>query len=137
MARVIDGDTLVLDRRFQPDQRLRLYGVDTPEVGERCFDEATERLRQLAGNSVRVESGPRAKDVYGRSLYYLYTRSGDSIDEMLVREGLGIAWARDGQHLDQLIDLERMARTSKTGCLWLSGGCTILTSCANNEEVEI
>ncbi|MDA0770781.1 MAG: thermonuclease family protein [Chloroflexi bacterium] len=118
VARIIDGDTLVVDRRFQQDQRVRLYGVDTPEVGEPCSDEATDLLRQLAGGRVRVETGPRAEDVYERSLYYLYTQSGDSIDEILVREGLGIAWTRDGQHRDLLVDLERQAKSSGTGCLW-------------------
>ena len=34
VARIIDGDTLVINRGFSPDQRVRLYGVDTPEVGE-------------------------------------------------------------------------------------------------------
>ena len=48
--------------------------------------------------TVRVESGPRATDVYGRTLAYLYTKSGKSIDEVLVKEGLAVAWTRNGQH---------------------------------------
>jgi hypothetical protein len=31
--------------------------VDTPERGEPCHDEATQKLRELAGDSVRVERG--------------------------------------------------------------------------------
>ena len=37
---VIDGDTLVLD-----GEKIRIQGIDTPEVGEPCHDEATEALR--------------------------------------------------------------------------------------------
>jgi endonuclease YncB( thermonuclease family) len=55
--RVIDGDTFV-----SANATIRLFGVDTPERGEPCFDEATDRLRQLAGDSVRVEFGPRQGD---------------------------------------------------------------------------
>ena len=47
VLRVIDGDTLdVLISDVA--HRVRLFGVDTPERGERCYNEATERLRQLA-----------------------------------------------------------------------------------------
>lgn len=110
---VIDGDT------FDSSQgRIRLYGVDTPERGERCYDEATRRLRQLSGVQVRVESGPRARDPNGRLLYYAYTSSGESIDETLLREGLAVAWTSDGQHRDFLVRLEQEARQRGAGCLW-------------------
>ena len=113
VSRVIDGDTFVSDIG-----RVRLYGMDAPEVGERCAGDATRRLADMAGESVRVEPGPRSHDLYGRPLYYLYTESGDSIDETLVREGLARAWIRDGQHRDLLMELEVEAREKRTGCLW-------------------
>ena len=91
---------------------------DTPERGERCFTEATERLRELAGDSVRVEEGPRAVDPFGRLLFYLYTADGRSIDEALVREGFAVAWTRDGQHRDFLLGVERKAKGNSVGCLW-------------------
>ncbi len=111
--RIIDGDTF-----DSGEGRVRLFGVDTPERGQDCFQEATERLRSLAGETVRVESGPRSKDSFGRLLYYIYTESGESVDETLVREGLGRAWTRDGQHRDLLLRLEGEARQKTTGCLW-------------------
>jgi endonuclease YncB( thermonuclease family) len=89
--------------------------VDTPERGEPCYDEATDRLRELAGDSVRVEFGPRQGDQYGRILYYVYTMEGESIDEMLVREGLAQAWTRDGQHRVALVAAQEGAR--RDGCL--------------------
>ena len=113
VSRVIDGDTFV-----SGGSRVRLFGVDTPEVGESCATEATERLRGLAGDTVRVEPGPRSQDSFGRSLFYTYTEAGDSIDEILVSEGLAYAWTRDGQHRDYIASVERSARTQGTGCLW-------------------
>ncbi|MGH2544336.1 MAG: thermonuclease family protein [Ardenticatenaceae bacterium] len=114
VVRVIDGDTFVGPK----DIRVRLYGVNTPERGERCFNEAAERLRELAGDEVRVEQGPRRSDTFGRSLYYAYTNSGESIDARLVREGFGHAWTQDGQHRDVIAGLENEARADGTGCLW-------------------
>ena len=113
VSRVIDGDTFE-----SPAGAVRLFGVDTPEKGNRCFRQATKALRQLAGASVRVAPGPRARDPGGRLLYYVFTGNGNSIDEILVREGLALAWTRDGQHRDALVRLERGARRSGTGCLW-------------------
>ena len=110
---VIDGDTF--DSALG---RVRLYGVDAPERGQRCYREATERLRELAGRGVRLEPGPRSRDPSGRLLAYAYTRSGESIEETLIREGLARAWTRDGQHRDFLVGLEEEARLGGSGCLW-------------------
>ena len=95
---VVDGDTL--DSTYG---RVRLYGVNAPEHGEQCFREATDRLQELAGDSVRVDLGPRAMDEFNRVLAYVYTEAGDSVDETPVKEGLARAWTRDGQHRDALI----------------------------------
>jgi endonuclease YncB( thermonuclease family) len=113
VLRVIDGDTF-----DTPSGRVRLFGVDTPERGEPCFKESTSRLRSLAGKQVRIEPGPRAQDRGGRLLLYAYTEAGNSIDETLIREGLAVAWTRDGQHRDLIVALAREARNSGTGCLW-------------------
>ena len=117
VVRVIDGDTLdVLIAGTK--HRVRLFGVDTPERGERCYEEATERTRELSGEMVQIEYGPRSEDRYGRLLFYLYTRTGESIDATLIREGLATAWTRDGQYRDLLVNLEQEARSQASGCLW-------------------
>jgi len=113
VSRVIDGDTLV-----SGTERIRLYGIDAPEVGQRCASGATQRLRELAGNEVRVETGPRLRDAFGRQLAYIYTAQGESIDALLIIEGYAVAWERDGQHRDFLVELEREARLDGGGCLW-------------------
>ena len=110
---VVDGDTL--DTSIG---RIRLFGVDTPERGDRCYREATERLQEIAGETIRVESGPRAADGFNRNLYYVYTAAGFSIDEVLIAEGLGLAWTWDGQHRDGLIAVEVQASSLGAGCLW-------------------
>ena len=113
VTRIIDGDTF-----DSSVGRARLYGMDTPERGERCFQEATNRLASLAGEGVRVEPGPSSADPYGRRLLYMYAESGESIDEILVKEDYAVAWRRDGQHRDYLTSLELTAQSSGVGCLW-------------------
>ena len=98
--------------------RVRLFGVDTPERGKSCFQEATDFTRMAAGSKVRIENGPRQTDSYGRRLAYVYESSGDSIDAQLISGGFAVAWTRDGQHRDYLTNLAEIARQTRTGCLW-------------------
>lgn len=80
--------------------------MDTPEIGEKRADDATERLRALAGVTVRVEQGPRTIDPFGRRLAYVNTEFCVSMDALLVKEALAVAWTRDSQHKDYLMILE-------------------------------
>ena len=117
VLRVVDGDTLDVLIAGN-NHRIRLFGVDTPERGERCYQEAMDRTQELSGDSVLLEAGPRKEDKYGRLLFYLYTQSGESIDTKLIQEGLATAWTRDGQYRDKLVREENQARANGKGCLW-------------------
>ena len=55
-------------------------------------------MRSYGGPRARVQEGPRLIDCYRRFLRYVYTESGLSIDEALIRERLAVAWTGDGQH---------------------------------------
>ena len=115
--RVIDGDTLDVLSAFT-GIRVRLFGVDTPERGERCFEEATARLVALAGTTVTLLPDERLQDGNGRELRYVFAADGRSIDAALIAEGLAEAWRQDGAFRDQLVELEDEAREAGTGCLW-------------------
>ena len=114
---VIDGDTmdvLIGGER----QRVRYYGIDAPEEGDNCYDEATERNRELLGTTVRLEADARNEDKYGRLLRYVFTNDGTSVDAALVSEGLAKAWREDGRYLARLTTLEIYAHEHGIGCLW-------------------
>ena len=92
VTRVIDGDTLLLAN----NARVRLIGVDTPEVkhADRSVEpwgrEATAYTAQFVTNAegrVRLEFDKERRDRYDRFLAYVY--AGDqSLGEELVRKGL-------------------------------------------------
>lgn len=117
VVEIIDGDTLDV-RSAQTELRVRLFGVDTPERGEACFQEATDRLSALAGTEVQLLPDQRLTDSFGRELRYVYTTDGTLIDEQLVTEGLGVAWTEDGQFRERLVAAEEDARAERRGCLW-------------------
>ena len=120
IEKVLDGDTL--DVRLEADNRvytLRYFGVDTPEAGDRCYREATDRnTTLLEDQTLLLLKSSREEDEFGRLLRYVFLEDGTSVEATLVAEGFGEAWRRDGQYRDQIVALEDEARTAGRGCLW-------------------
>ena len=117
VLRVIDDDTIdvLVGGR---EERVRYYGIDTPERGEPCYDEASERNEALVGEAVLLLPDARERDPFDRLLRYIFTEGGVSVEARLIAEGLGTAWREDGAYRDELVALEAEARTADAGCLW-------------------
>lgn len=87
---VTDGDTL----RFN-DQRVRLWGIDAPEIHQTCPDrwlagiEAARKMRELVKDH-EVTCENRGYDRYGRMIG-LCRADGVDIQAAMVRAGM--AWA--------------------------------------------
>ncbi len=117
VLRIIDGDTIEV--RVDGDtEDVRYYGVDTPERGDDCYDEATERNEELVGERVSLLPDERDRDRYERLLRYVFDEEGLSVDARLIAEGLAVAWREDGAYRDELVELEEAARAAEVGCLW-------------------
>lgn len=129
VVRVVDGDTLDIaapdgDR---PTTRIRLWGVDTPELaraGRPAMHFATEASafakRTLEGRQARVVLSPRrTRGKYGRLLAYLYTGGGETMfNEQLLEEGFAYADLRFEHHyMDRFQAMEKHARRRAIG-LW-------------------
>jgi endonuclease YncB( thermonuclease family) len=129
VVHVVDGDTIDIDA---PDAgktktRIRLWGVDTPEIAhgdqpEMYFGrEAKEFAKQtLAGKDVNVVLAPeRTRDKYGRLLAYVFCeRGGPMFNEMLLEEGYAYADLRfDHSYKKQFESIEKRARKAGVG-LW-------------------
>ena len=101
----MDGDTVDLE----DGTRVRLFGVNAPELDQPCGPEARDVLAGMLadkqrGNVVYLEAGPRETDDFGRRFAYVWVNDGGDarrmLDEWLVVLGYGEAWRRDGQHRD-------------------------------------
>ena len=99
---VVDGDTIDVITTDGREERVRLTGIDTPEVAHgassgrpatpgECFgDEATEFVRDLlpVGTELRLERDVVGRDDYGRLLAYVYrTSDGLFVNDEIVRRG--------------------------------------------------
>ena len=120
---VHDGDTLFL----ADGTKVRLLGIDTPEVGENleCYgEEATALLRSLLpeGTAVSVLSDVQPLDQYGRSLLFVYTQDGELVNLTLIEQGAAEAVVLEPNLLfaDELEAAEDAAQSAGTG-MW--GAC--------------
>jgi len=105
IARVVDGDTLVID-----EQRIRMHGIDAPEMKQSCMTKYGDRylcgesaklalIRLIDGNPVRCEGNKR--DRYKRLIAVCYARGIDLNGEM-VALGWALAYTRYSKdYLDQ------------------------------------
>jgi endonuclease YncB( thermonuclease family) len=79
-VRVHDGDTFSTRHG-----KVRLHGVDTPELSEARGDAARHRLAQLLA-SAPITIVPRLEDIYGRTVADVYV-GGRNVADVLRAEG--------------------------------------------------
>ena len=134
---IVDGDTIdvVVDG---VEERVRLIGIDTPEIahaasGSRpeqvaeCFgDEAKSYTASLlaVGAPVRLERDVVARDDYGRLLAYVYRASdGVLVNYEIIRHGYAqpLTIPPNVAFSDVMVDAARQAEHDDTG-LWSACG---------------
>lgn len=119
VVRVIDGDTVEL----LGGDRLRLLAIDTPERGERFYDQASKLLESVTlGKKARVEYSRNRRDKYGRLLGFLYVDDTIFANKMIIDSGLGCLFLFSDQDLSnqqtkELLTAQREAFEQKRG-LW-------------------
>ena len=131
VVRIVDGDTIVVDRGRGPE-KVRYIGMDTPETVDpdtpvEPFGEAATAANAalVAGADVVLERDVSDVDRYGRLLRYVWLRvTGPPsgwlmVDLELVREGYAqvATFPPDVRYVDLFVAAERAARDAGRG-LW-------------------
>jgi micrococcal nuclease len=141
---VIDGDTVDVEYGNGTVERVRLLGVDTPEVhvevdpaeyegvpdtdaGRQCLraagENASDAVRdRIAGERLTLKLDPVSdtRGGYGRLLGYLYA-DGENVNEWLVRTGHARLYDSEFTRLDAFAAAEQTAREAERG-LWRCRG---------------
>lgn len=135
VTKVVDGDTL----RVSGDQKIRLIGVDTPEVhySEKLLRDSKKSGKDIKtiqslgakasiftkdlcmNKKVRLEYDVEKRDRYGRLLAYVYLEDGTFVNAKIIEEGYGqvMTIPPNVKYADYFRKLERSARDAKKG-LW-------------------
>jgi endonuclease YncB( thermonuclease family) len=119
---VYDGDTIKLEN----GQKVRLSGINTPEVenrhhnGEPLGEKARQwLLTKLNGETIRLETDLEKHDKYGRLIAHLFTRKGEHINALLLKNGLAFVTLHPPnlKYADILLQAQKQAEEKGLG-LW-------------------
>lgn len=117
VVKIIDGDTIEV-KIYGAFYKIRYIGIDSPEMGEPCFYEATSANRDMVkGKVIRLEKDASETDKYGRLLRYVYVDD-IMVNAELVRRGYARAYTYppDVKYNELFLDLQREAQREERGC---------------------
>ncbi len=129
VVRVVDGDTLDVDApdRNKSSTRIRLWGVDTPEVYKKdgtvdhFGPQASDFAKSLANGrlvKLELEPGRNTRGRYGRLLAFVRLGAGPVLNRLLIEEGYGYADPRYGHSRKaEYARVQRAAMKARCG-LW-------------------
>ena len=114
VVKVHDGDTVHCLRGDNVTLKVRLQGIDAPELGQPFGKASRERLAELVMRK-DVVLHEHGKDKFGRTLGWLEVGGADVAAQMLAD---GLAWHYvKYDHSQTLAEAEQSARAAKRG-LW-------------------
>ena len=121
VTRITDGDGIVCNRIG----RVRLIGIDTPEMDQRPFGQrSAAALGSLVhvGSVVQLEPDVEERDPYRRALAYVWVGR-TLVNWRMVRDGWAVllTYPPNVQYADAFTEAEGRARKEKRG-LWAMGG---------------
>jgi micrococcal nuclease len=122
VASITDGDTI---RAIEgvgpgPDIPVRFIGIDTPEIGEACYDEATAAMTALVEFQIlRMDVDVSETDAFDRLLRYVFLLDGTFVNAEMVRQGWAMAadYPPDTAYAFLFTSLEEEARAYDRG-IW-------------------
>lgn len=112
---VHDGDSFTLLAPGNVEMKIRLHGVDCPELKQDYGQRAKQfTSSQIFGKTVTVKSSK--KDRYGRTIGTVYLANGQILNELLLQNGLAWHYKKYDSNA-YWAQLETNARNAKRG-LW-------------------
>ena len=126
IVRVNDGDTVTIFANGKKE-RVRLIGIDAPELGQRPWGRrASRHLKEIidgSGNTVTVELDVEKRDKYGRVLAYLWTDDRELINLRMIEDGYAVLFTipPNVRHADEFREGQRKARQEGLG-IWGKNG---------------
>ena len=134
---VIDGDTI----KLSTGESVRLIGINAPEKGEKCYEEAKTYLEEwvLENEDILLEEDIEDKDQYGRLLRYVFVDV-YNVNHRMILEGLAhkYEYGSNTKYSSLFEEAENKAKENK-GCLWEKSeedyaDCFIITNFHFNAE---
>lgn len=126
VTKVHDGDTVSVIINNN-EERVRLIGIDAPEMGQGQWGrKAKRKLQEIIRKSdktVRIELDVDERDKYGRVLAYLWTKDMNMINEELVKSGYAFLYTipPNVRYVERLKRAQEIASSKGIG-IWSERG---------------
>jgi endonuclease YncB( thermonuclease family) len=136
VVRVVDGDTLDVQLDGGLVERIRLIGIDAPELVDprtamQCFaEEASTHARELLdGQAVALELdlSQSQRDAFGRTLAYVWLPDGRNFGEVMIADGFAHEYTFDQPYADT-----DAFRSAQDGAIRAQTGIWSPTTCAGD-----
>jgi micrococcal nuclease len=135
---VVDGDTVDVQLPDGTTERVRLIGIDTPEVVDprttvQCFgQEASARAHELLDSQIvglELDSSQGERDTFGRLLAYVWLPDGRNFGEVMIGGGFAheYTYEQPYAYIDAFRAAQDQAITNQAG-LWSPATCAGDTS---------
>jgi micrococcal nuclease len=127
VAEVHDGDTISIILGNGRREKVRLTGIDTPELGQHPWGQKAkqhlEDLIMLSDKTVSCEYDIEKRDKYGRLLCYIWTSQGTMLNLRMVQDGFAMLYTfpPNVRYVTELQKAQREARGKRKG-IWGSDG---------------
>ena len=126
VIRINDGDTVtaIVNNR---KEKIRLLGIDAPELGQKPWGKRAEAyLEKLVDSSswkVVIEYDVEKRDRFDRLLVYLWMQDGRMVNEAMVRDGYALLYTfpPNVKYVEELKSAQHEAREKRVG-IWGDNG---------------
>jgi len=115
----MDGDTIKVVRNGK-EEKIRLYGIDTPEKNQAYGQAATAAIKQiLTGRDIKIKTLDH--DRYGRAVAMVYA-DGKNVNEIMVKGGYAWVYRKycKNAFCNDWLQHEKKAKQSRRA-LWQDG----------------
>ena len=116
VTKMVDGDTLVINNQ----DKVRLTGINAPEYYQRCYNESTDKLKELVLNKrITLDKDISETDKYDRLLRYVFLGK-EFVNLEMVKSGYAVAEEikPNIKYSKEFQNAENFAKENKLGCLW-------------------
>ena len=126
VTRIVDGDTFWVVDEALNRQKVRLIGIDTPELKhgnepEEFYAQAAKEflIDLIADREIRLEFDQEHTDKYGRTLAYAYVDDTVFVNKTLVQKGYAhkLPIPPNTKYATLFTQQERLAKSLKLG-IW-------------------
>ncbi|NWF75809.1 MAG: thermonuclease family protein [Nitrospirae bacterium] len=126
VIKVYDGDTVSVkvDRK---QEKIRLIGIDAPEMGQEPWGENAKRyLENLLDSSdweIRLEYDIEKRDQYNRLLAYIWTKDNKNVNLLMLKSGYAVLYTfpPNVKYVEEFRVAQKEAREKEIG-IWSTEG---------------